>query len=182
MIYHSPEPEIWVPDVPLVDHVLARAREFGDKVALVDAMSSERLTYRELVEGVEAASGALARLGVRPGQVVAVMSHNQPRYPVAVHAALAAGAAVTPVNPVLTAGELIKQLAGSQARALITSEEAAAKAAEAADAAGIELRFVLGEAEGFRSFSELTGSGAARPRVTVDPTTAIAALPFSSGD
>ncbi|MFC4463772.1 AMP-binding protein [Streptomyces xiangluensis] len=181
MIYRSPEPTIEVPDVSLADHVLARAREFGDKVALVDATSGERLTYRELVEGVEAGSGALARLGVRPGQVVAVMSHNQPRYPLAVYAALAIGAAVTPINPVLTTGELIKQLAGSQASVLITSEEAAGKAAEAADAAGIELRFVLGEAEGFRPFSELTGSGASRPRVALDPATAIAALPFSSG-
>src|SRR5687767_8356634 len=106
MIYRSPEPTIEVPDVSLVDHVLARAREFGDKVALVDATSGERLTYRELVEGVDAGSGALARLGVRPGQVVAVMSHNQPRYPLAVYAALAIGAAVTPINPVLTTGEL----------------------------------------------------------------------------
>lgn len=181
MIYRSPEPEIEVPGVPLADHVLARARELGDKVALIDATSGERLTYRELVEGVDAASGALARLGVGPGHVVALMSHNQPRYPIAVYAALAAGAAVTPINPALTTGELIKQLAGSQTSVLITSEEAAGKAAEAADAAAIEHRFVLGEAEGFRPFSELTASGASRPRVALDPATAIAALPFSSG-
>ncbi|MEO6088683.1 MAG: hypothetical protein ABIQ18_36790 [Umezawaea sp.] len=42
------------------------------------------------------------------------MSHNQPRYPLAVHAALAVGAAVTSINPVLTTGELIKQLAGKR--------------------------------------------------------------------
>lgn len=181
MIFRSPEPDIQIPDLAFADHVLARARAFGDKVALVDATTGERLTYRELADGVDAASGALARLGLRPGQVVAVLSHNQPRYPVAVHAALAAGATVTPINPVLTTGEMVKQLDSSRASVLITSEEAAGKAAQAADATGIEHRFVLGEAENFRSFAELTGSGDSRPRIDLDPATAIAALPFSSG-
>lgn len=181
MIYRSSKPEIEIPDVSFVDHVLGRARGHGDKVALVDAASGERLTYRELVEGVDAAAGALARLGVRPGQVVAVMSHNQPRFPLALHAALAAGAAVTPLNPVLTTGELVNQLVAAQATVLITSVEAAGKAADAADAAGIRHRFVFGRADGFRSFSELVGSGEARPQVNLEPRTALAALPFSSG-
>lgn len=181
MIYRSSEPGVEIPDVTVSQYVLARASGLGDKAALIDAASGERLTYRELADGVAAASGALAALGVRPTQVVAVLSHNQPRYPLAVHAVLAAGATVTPMNPMQTAEELAKQLVAAGAVAVITSEEAAPKATEAADAAGVGHRFVLGEADGFRPFGELTASGATRPGLDLDPATAIAALPFSSG-
>ncbi|MFE6612869.1 AMP-binding protein [Amycolatopsis sp. NPDC057786] len=179
VIYRSNEPDVEIPDVTVDRYVLARASGLGDKAALIDAVSGERLTYRELADGVAAASGALAALGVRPGQVVAVLSHNQPRYPLAVHAVLTAGATVTPMNPMQTADELAKQLTAAGAVAVITSEEAAPKATEAADAAGVGHRFVLGEADGFRPFGELTASGATRP--DLDPASAIAALPFSSG-
>lgn len=181
MIYRSPDADIQIPHADLAGYVLGAARGRGTKVALVDAESGEQLTYRELIDGVDAAAGALARLGVRPGQVVAVMSHNQPRYALAVYAALAAGAAVTPVNPLLTAGEMARQLTAARADVLVASEEAAVSAAEAAEAAGVEHRFVFGMADGFRPFDELARPAAARPHLELDPATATALLPFSSG-
>jgi acyl-CoA synthetase (AMP-forming)/AMP-acid ligase II len=181
VIYRGVGPDLDIPDVPLTEHVLGGARAHGDRTALVDAVTGERLSYRELADGVDAAAGALAALGVRPAGMVALVSHNQPGYPVALHAALAAGAAVTPANPVLTVGELTTQLRRSGATAVISSEQAAGKVAEAADAAGIGLRVVLGTHPGFRPFAELVGSGAAAPHPDLDPATAVAALPFSSG-
>jgi acyl-CoA synthetase (AMP-forming)/AMP-acid ligase II len=113
--------------------------------------------------------------------VVALMSHNQPRFAVALHAALAAGATVTPVNPMNTDGELAGQLASSGARVLITSAAAAGKARDAAAAGLVEHVFVLdGEPGGSRSFGELLAGGRP-PRLDIDPATAVAVLPFSSG-
>lgn len=183
MIYRSTIPDVEIPDVTLFDHVLGRAREHGDKVAVVDATSGEQITYRELADAVDAAAAGLAATGVRPGDVVAVMSHNQPRFPIALYAALRAGAAVTPVNPMLTTGELVKQLTGANASVLVSSAQSASKAAEAALAAGIEHHFVLdGQQDGGApAFDDLLGTGAAPPQVDLDPRTALAALPFSSG-
>jgi acyl-CoA synthetase (AMP-forming)/AMP-acid ligase II len=181
VIFRSGVSDVDIPDVTLTEYTLWQARDLGDKVALVDAVTGERLTYRELADGVEAAAGALARLGIRPGMVVALVSHNQPAYALAVHAVLAAGAVITPVNPALTTGELIKQLTVAKAVMIIGSEQAASKVTEAAAATGIVHRYVLGEAEGLRPFGELTASGAPPPSVTLDPRTAVAALPFSSG-
>jgi acyl-CoA synthetase (AMP-forming)/AMP-acid ligase II len=64
---------------------------------------------------------------------------------------------------------------------VVTAEPTAPTVARAADAAGIEHRFVLGSAPGFRPFAELEASGRSAPDVRIDPATAIAALPFSSG-
>jgi acyl-CoA synthetase (AMP-forming)/AMP-acid ligase II len=183
MIYRSPAPDVDIPHVTLVEHVLGSARSRGDKVALVDASSGERLTYRELADGAAAGAAGLARLGVRRGDVVAVMSHNQPRYALAVYAVLSAGAVITPVNPALTTDELVKQLTSARATMIVSSVEAADKAAEAAAALGIEHRFVLAEqgAAGARPFADLLATDAAPPTPELDPRTALAALPFSSG-
>jgi len=206
MIYRSTQPDIEIPDVSLTDHVLGRARELGDRVALADAVSGERLTYRELADGVETAAAGLARLGVGPGTVVALISHNQPRFALALHAALAAGAAVTPVNPVLTVDELTRQLSAANAVAAICAEQAAAKVAEAAKATGVRHLFLLdadasvsmadarptagsqpvsflaaSSQAGFRPFAELLATRAPAPRPALDPRTALAVLPFSSG-
>ena len=195
MIHRSPAADVEIPDATLAEYVLEGAAARGARPALVDATSGEVLTYGELAHGVAAAAGALADLGILPGDVVALMSHNQPRFALALYAALAAGATVTPANALLTAGELTKQLVVSRATAIIASEAAAAKAAEAADGAGLDpaRRFVLGEAPGFRPFADLVAAGAAAPAATgstappampilrLDPSTAVSMLPYSSG-
>jgi len=182
MIHRGRPADLDVPDMTLTEYVLGREPTDGDdRVALVDADRTERITYAELGAGVAAVAGGLAELGVRPGDVVALVSHNQPAYAVAVHGVLAAGAAVTPVNPAFTAEEITKILRASGASVVVTSVPAAAAVAEAADAAGVAHRFALGEHPGFRPFAELRGSGLPAPRIELDPATAVAALPFSSG-
>jgi len=197
VIYRCAGPDVEIPDLSLTEHVLGRARAHGERTAVVDASSGERLSYRELADQVDTVAGALATLGVRPADpapgypadvapghradVVALVSHNQPRYVVALHAAMAAGATVTPANPALTVGELTTQLRRSGASLVISSEQAADSTARAADAAGVTHRVVLGEHPGFVPFGELLASGATAPPVRLDPATAVAAMPFSSG-
>ena len=165
MIYRSPYPDVDVPDVTLVEHVLGPGH--GDRTALVDGVTGERLTYAQLAEEVSAAAASLAALGVGVGDVVAVLSHNQPRYAVAVYAALSVGAAVAPANPALTTGELAEQFDAAKAGVLIHSAACAEKAA----AVDVEHRFVLEERlpPGEGRWVTLASAG--------DP----AAIPFSSG-
>lgn len=180
MIYRSPLPDIEIPDLTLTEFILAAARGFGDKVALVDGQTGESLTYAELVRAVEAGAAGLYRAGVRPGDVVALMSHNQPGYAVALHAVIAAGAAVTPINPVLTHREVTGQLTAAGAKVLIAADTVADKAAGAAAAAGVAQMFVLG-GRGVTSFEALLADGPPAPAPDLDPATAIAVVPFSSG-
>ncbi|PXY30738.1 AMP-binding protein [Prauserella flavalba] len=181
MIYRSPLPDVEIPGGTLTELVLGTAARHGGKPALVDGVTGETLTYAELAEGASAGAGGLAALGVGPGDVVGLLSHNQPRYALAVHAALGAGAAVTPMNPVLTAGEIGKQLRASRAKVLVTAEAVADKAADVAREHGIEHVYVLGEHDRARPFAELLAAGHPAPRPDLDPATAVAVLPFSSG-
>ncbi|HEX7302261.1 AMP-binding protein [Lentzea sp.] len=100
MIYRSPLPAVAVPEATVPEHVLERARH-NDKVALVDAVTGEALTYAELAEQVGRTAKGLARQGIGPGDTVAIASANRPRFAVGLHAVLTAGAAVALLNPVL---------------------------------------------------------------------------------
>jgi fatty-acyl-CoA synthase len=63
-------------------------------------------TYRELLEASEAAAGALTRLGVEPGDRVAVLGRNSDTYVIVWLATQLAGAIHVPVNFMLNAREV----------------------------------------------------------------------------
>ncbi|OPX13246.1 AMP-binding protein [Mycobacterium sp. AT1] len=181
MVFRSPHPDVDIPDVALHDFVMgAAARRFGDKVALVDGDTAETLTYRELHDRVHAGADYLTKIGVHPGDVVAVMSHNQPRFAVVAHAVLSAGAAITPINPMYTADEVAAQLNAAHASVLVTSAEAEPRAVQAAKRARIRHVLVMtGPDAGW--LDPTVDRPVVEPSGHVDPVNTVAVLPFSSG-
>ena len=86
------------------------------------------LGWEQVGRESDALAVALAELGVAPGDRVAVQLQNMPQFLIALAAAWKAGAAVVPVNPMLTPGERAVLLADSGARVLIALEALAARA------------------------------------------------------
>jgi acyl-CoA synthetase (AMP-forming)/AMP-acid ligase II len=107
VIYRSPLPEVAVPERTVPEHVLEHARH-NDKLALVDAVTGESLTYAELARLVETTAKGLVRNGIRPGDTVAIASLNRPAFAVGLHAVMAAGATAALVNPMLTPPEIAR--------------------------------------------------------------------------
>ena len=85
------------------------------------------LSSGQFAAAVERLSGGLASLGVRAGDVVATMLPNCVEMVLTLFAAWRMGAAVTPVNPVLTAAEAAYQLADSGAKVVIADAASAGK-------------------------------------------------------
>ncbi|HUQ60264.1 AMP-binding protein [Lentzea sp.] len=114
MIYRSPLPAVAVPEATVPEHVLEHAHH-NDKVALVDAVTGEAITYAELVEQVGRTAKGLVRNGIRPGDTVAIASLNRPRFAVGLHAVMAAGATAALINPVLPPHDVdkLKKLANA---------------------------------------------------------------------
>ncbi|MFD6316306.1 AMP-binding protein [Streptomyces nigra] len=183
MIYRGHISGLHIPHAFLSDHVLASAASRDDKTALFDAATREDLTYGELVQTANRGAAGLAASGISQGDVVAVMSHNQPRFAVVVHAVLRAGAVVSPINPLLTVEEIVKQLTDSQARALVAAQSCGEKAAEAAQQAGVRKVFIVGThpKRGGSWDNLVAGAETQPPALTADPAEALAALPYSSG-
>ncbi len=78
------------------------------------------LNYGELAAEVESMACALADLGVKKGDRVAIHLPNSTQFPIAFFAALAVGAVVVPCNPLYVAREMEYQLKDSGAETIIT--------------------------------------------------------------
>ena len=95
------------------------------------------ISYRELREATDRLACALARLGVKKGDRVALYLLNSPQFVIAYFAALKCGATVTPISPVYTSHEVRFQLEDSGARVVICQDilhEKVAKSGAALDA------------------------------------------------
>jgi long-chain acyl-CoA synthetase len=96
------------------------AQKFPKKPALI--IGEARLTYEQLHGSVQRFAGALARLGVKRGQHVALMLPNVPQFTIAYFGAHYAGAPVVPLNVLLTADEVAYHLDDSDAVVLVAWE------------------------------------------------------------
>jgi fatty-acyl-CoA synthase len=93
----------------------------GDKTAYV--VGDERVTYAAFHERSNRLAHALARLGVRRGDRVAVLSPNRGEYPVIYFAVLKLGAIVVPVNARFTAGEVAAVVEHAEAATFIVAPD-----------------------------------------------------------
>ena len=157
------------------------------------------ISYRELREAADRFACALAALGVKKGDRVALYLLNSPQFIIAYFAALKCGATVTPISPVYTSHEVRYQLQDSGARAVICQDLLYEKVAKT----GVALDFVVvtsvGEylpalkrlfgkkaeipaAPNVYWLQELLKKHEARPpQVAIEPRTDLAALPYTGG-
>src|SRR5271169_1715850 len=110
------------------------AAEHPDYAAL--RMDDLVLTYAQLREAAGRMSALLGTMGVEPGDRVGLMLPNVPAFPIAFYGALAAGAVVVPMNPLLKSREVAYYLGDSGAKAVIAWHAAAGEAAKGAADAG----------------------------------------------
>ncbi|WP_394618411.1 FadD3 family acyl-CoA ligase [Lentzea sp. JNUCC 0626] len=107
-----------VPSRQTVSAVLeGAAASYIDAEALVDG--EVRLSFAELRAAVLTAARALAGMGVRPGDRVALCAPNSGAWVVAALGALHAGAALVPINTRFTATETLDVLRRSATRVLV---------------------------------------------------------------
>jgi acyl-CoA synthetase (AMP-forming)/AMP-acid ligase II len=181
VIYRSPDPELEVPDRDVSSQVLSQAREYDEKPALIDGPSGRALNYGELVLLVRRMAAGLSARGFGRGDVLGVFMPNVPEYAVVLHAAASAGGAASTVNPLYTSGELGRQMQDAGARYLITAPPFLDTALAAAQSSAVEEVFVLGGEDQGTPFPELLGDESDAPEPELDPSEALAVLPYSSG-
>ena len=97
------------------------------------------ITYADLAAAVTDASGSLRALGVERGQRVAVLMTNGSSFVEAYFSALAVGACVVPLNPLLVRGELENLVRDSGSSILLTAGDLVSTAADVAAVAGCRL-------------------------------------------
>jgi len=137
-------PEITLdPQLSLVDMLEEACNQFPDRPAFTNF--GHTLTYAEFDSQTASFASALQhRLGLKPGDRLALMMPNLLQYPVALFGALRAGLVVVNVNPLYTPRELRQQLADSGAKAIVVVKNSAATLAKAMKKAPIRHVIVTG--------------------------------------
>ncbi len=157
------------------------------------------ITFRELRDATDRMANAMAALGVKKGDRVALYLLNSPQFIIAYFGALKCGAAVTPISPVYTSHEARYQLTDSGARLVVCQDILFDKV----EKAGVPLEHVIVTSVGeylpafkklFVKKSAVSASASVHwfqdllkthppqpPSVAFDPRTDLAALPYTGG-
>jgi long-chain acyl-CoA synthetase len=112
------------PEKPLYAFLEESAGKYPDRVAIHfkpshQGFAKSSLTYRQLNELSDRLAAALAALGVKKGERVAIFMPNIPQFVISYYGILKAGAVVVASNPTYTDRELEHQLKDSGAQTII---------------------------------------------------------------
>ncbi|MBI3048471.1 MAG: long-chain fatty acid--CoA ligase [Acidobacteria bacterium] len=105
------------PDKTLLDYLSTLAREHRSETVLLFKGAS--MSYGQLETLSDACAAALAALGVRPGDRVALLLPNCPQFVIAQFGIWKAGGIVVPLNPIYTERELEGALTASGASTVV---------------------------------------------------------------
>ena len=180
IIHASPLPDVEIPEVPITAHVLRKATELADRLAIQDAAGSSAYTFAQLSDAIHSLAGGLAARGIGPGKVVGLMAPNLPEYAVVFHGVAVTGGAVTTINPTYGPEEVRHQLADAGASILVTVPAFAETALAAIEGTEVGEVIVIGDAvPGTTALADVFGDPI--EQVPVDVATHTVVLPYSSG-
>lgn len=108
------------PEVPLTNVIDKGAREIPDNAAI--HFLGRKINYRDLKNLIDKLATALADIGVKKGDVVALFLPNYPQFIIAYYAVLRIGAITTSLSLLATSPEAKYQLTDSGAETIIIDE------------------------------------------------------------
>ncbi|OVA06957.1 AMP-dependent synthetase/ligase [Macleaya cordata] len=188
-IYRSLRPPLVLPTDPnlsMISFLFRNSNSYSDKLALIDADSTETLTFNQFKPVVAKIAHSLIQLCVRKGDVVLIFAPNSIRFVLCFFGIVSIGAIATTVNPLYTTAELSKQVKDCSPKLVITAPQLWNKVKDfglPAVILGSENSSLLKSDAGITYFSDMikmAGSVMDFPRVSIKQTDT-AALLYSSG-
>jgi len=169
-----------IPKISLPQYLFRNLDTVREKPALIDAPSGKTISFNTLHDTSRSLASGLLRHGVVSGDVVGVVCGNSIEFVQFYLACGWIGAVLSPMSPLLSAGEIRTQLLTAQAHALMADEASLEKSLEAA--AGTPLASVISTTAHKRVVPlQSLFSADPLPAISLDPGKDLAALPFSSG-
>jgi len=184
------------PKVPLHEILEKTAKEHPEKAAI--AYLEKEITYAELNSLSDKFAAALAALGVKKGDRVAVFLPNIPQFVIAYFGVLKAGAVLTAISPLHKEREVEYQLGDSEAETIValdllypivekvwrktTLKNVVVTSAEDYASNTAVSPSSVGQKPNVYSFQELLKEkGAEPPKVHINPKEDLAALQYTGG-
>jgi len=112
--------DVPIPEKSVIETFDESTDKWKDKTALV--FYGRKISYKELRDHTDRMATALADLGVKKGDKVALLLLNSPQFIIAYFAALKAGATITAISPVYVSPEIKHQLIDSGSKYIICQD------------------------------------------------------------
>lgn len=109
--------EIDIPEDISLGDIFQKGVEYGDKISMV--FYGKEYTFIELDNLTRRFAGALLKLGVKKGDIVALWLPNCPHFSISYFSILSIGATLTAISPLFVAREMSYQIKDSGAKILI---------------------------------------------------------------
>ena len=173
-----------IPEIPFGEMLWETAQRFPEKIAIV--FQGRKISYRELDGLANSFANALANLGVKKGDRVALYMTNRPEYIISLYGIARLGAVFTPMNPTYKEGEIAHQLNDADASVLVLQESLYPLVRSVRQQVkSLKEIIVVGQRaeEGAHLFHDLLRQSSPKhpPQVPLVWTEDLVALPYSSG-
>ncbi|EDV23262.1 uncharacterized protein TRIADDRAFT_58361 [Trichoplax adhaerens] len=178
----SPYPDVHIPDnVSFFEYVTGNFKNFGNKPAMTDGITGASYTFHQLDDAIKRVASALVKRGLKKGEVVAIISPNCIEWPVLFFAVISVGGIITTCNHGYKETELSSQLSNAGAVYLVAAKSSVRTVSKMRYK--VRERFIIGDADGYTSYSELIRDDGSRfpSFVKINSKTDICVLPYSSG-
>ncbi len=130
------------PDIPIQQLLADAARRFPERVCL--SQEDRKIAYRELEHLTDSVARNLIKLGVKPGERVALFLPNLPEFVIGFFAILKAGGVVAAFNPLYKEAEFIWQALDAGVKFAIVDAGNYPLLRQLRKAAGINQLYVVG--------------------------------------
>lgn len=109
-----------IPEIPFSEMLWESAQRFPEKIAVI--YQGQKISFRELDGLVNSFANALANLGVKKGDRVALYMTNRPEYLISVYGVARLGAVFTPMNPTYKEEEVAHQLQDADVSVVVVQD------------------------------------------------------------
>ncbi|MCY6379703.1 AMP-binding protein [Hoeflea prorocentri] len=179
-VFSSPS-TLDIPEMSITEWVFQGLALREDRPVFTEVNTGREITGCEAMRDIRALAGGLVALGLKKGDVVAVMAPNSIDFFVLFHAVAMAGGTLTMANPSYTPEELAYQLKQSCARMIFVDDAFMENAQQAVQGTDVQQIVAIGAAEtGVLAMTEVIGPPLDH-QVPVDLREDIAVIAFSSG-
>ncbi len=168
--------DVELPEIPLHEVLDRAAAAWPDRIAVRffvnPGLPAATLRYRELADATRRFALALAHLGVKKGDRVALMLPNCPQFVIAFYAVLRLGAIAVNTNPLYVSREMAHQFADAGAETVILLDQFYPRMQEAQSQTQVKRVIVTDVAESLTWWARLVVHAVQRKhgeRVTVRP-------------
>lgn len=142
-IVHRPDTNLFDDELSLGHLIIRRLTDAGNRLMMVDGLTDEKMTANQLVTRSVDVAKALIAAGIRPGDVVSIISENRFEFPYILFATIFLNCACAPINATYSEKELKHALNLSQPKFIFSSRTTIDKVFNVVKSSNSEAKVIL---------------------------------------